>query len=189
MGRVPVDCKKYKGKKYYPSSYLAKKLYLSPERSRAVLQDYENISELGTNPKFYDKQLLDKIIDDYNNDKIKSKALQKRKEKERAKKIRLEEERAKAEKLTYESSEPMERPGSFFLANQMKEKLVSTMLNNLFAALGYEFDLELFYEDIEKIADYECSVRKIGVARPLDIVEAENRLLGNDGYLKNKNNR
>ena len=136
MGRLPADCKEYKGKNYYPSSYLAKKLYLSPERSRAVLQDYENISELGTNPKFYDKQLLDKIIDDYNNDKIKSKALQKRKEKERAKKIRLEEERAKAEKLTYESSEPMERLGPFFLANQMKEKLVSTMLNNLFAALG-----------------------------------------------------
>ena len=60
------------------------------------------------------------------------------------------------------------------------------MLKNLFSALGLEFDIELFYKDVEKVEKYKLHVGNYGVVRPLEIIDAENRLLGNDGYLKKK---
>ena len=60
------------------------------------------------------------------------------------------------------------------------------MLKNLFSALGLEFDIELFYKDVENVEKYKLHVGNFGIARPLEIIDAENRLLANDGYLKKK---
>ena len=68
--------------------------------------------------------------------------------------------------------------------NRIEKDLIPTMLRNLFAALGKEFDMELFYNDVEKVERYKRTVSDFGVPRPLDIVEAEERLTGNNGYLK-----
>lgn len=181
MSKNSIKEKFYDGKKYQTSAYLREKLFLSAERCRSILQGYEYNSELGENPKFYDEDIIKSIIDDYNNDEVKYKALEKRK-------IKQEKERAKAEKLSFENSESeLVDVGEWSLVNHRVEKeLVSTMLKNLFSALGLEFDIELFYKDVEKVEKYKLHVGNYGVVRPLEIIDAENRLLGNDGYLKKK---
>ncbi len=180
MGRVSVESKEYKGKTYYTSTYLAKKLYLSPERSRAILQQFKYNSDLGTNPKFYDSAMIEKLISDYEKNEFKSKALQKRKEKQ-------EKARAELEKDVYDNATPMtaDEVADWYLVQKRIEKdLVPTMLKNLFAALGHEFDMETFYRDIEKVESYKRSVGNYGLPRPQDVVAAEDRLLSDNGYLK-----
>ncbi|MBO4127962.1 hypothetical protein PFZ59_04955 [Streptococcus suis] len=180
MGRVSVETKEYKGKTYYTSTYLAKKLYLSPERSRAILQGFEHNSELGTNPKFFDLETIEKVINDYNSNDIKSQSLIKRKEKR-------EKARAELEKDLYDNATPMTADAvtDWYLVQQRIEKdLVPTMLKNLFAALGHEFDMETFYIDVEKVESYKRSAGNYGLPRPQEVVEAEDRLLSNNSYLK-----
>lgn len=180
MGRVSVKSKEYKGKTYYTSTYLANKLYLSPERSRAILQEFECNSDLGTNPKFYDSATIEKLISDYERHEFKSKALKKRKEKQ-------EKARAELEKDGYDNATPMtaDAAADWYLVQKRIEKdLVPTMLKNLFAALGHEFDMETFYRDVEKVESYKRSVGNYGLPRPQEVVEAEDRLLRNNGYLK-----
>ncbi|HGO5511949.1 TPA: hypothetical protein ACK2WK_001353 [Streptococcus suis subsp. hashimotonensis] len=180
MGRVSRDYEDYKGKRYYTSAHLAKKLYLSSERSRAILQGFEYNSDLGTNPKFYDEETINKLINDYNNNSIKRQSLKKRKEKR-------EKARAELEKGLYDNAAPMtaDEVADWHLVQKRIEKdLVPTMLKNLFAALGHEFDMETFYRDIEKVESYKRSAGNFGLPRPQEVVEAEDRLLSNNGYLK-----
>ncbi|MGQ9412354.1 hypothetical protein [Streptococcus pluranimalium] len=180
MGRVSVPFKEYKGKTYYTSAYLAKQLYLSPERCRAILQEFEYNSDLGTNPKFYDSTIIDKLISAYESNDIKRKSLQKRKEEK-------EKERSEREKNIYDNANPMtaDAVADWYLVQKRIEKdLLPTMLKNLFAALGHEFDMETFYKDVEKVESYKRSAGNYGLPRPQEVVEAEDRLLSNDGYLK-----
>lgn len=181
MSKNSIKEKIYEGKRYQTSAYLREKLFLSAERCRSILQSYEHNSELGENPKFYSENIIKSIIDDYYNDEVKYNALERRK-------IKQEKERANAEKISFENSESeLVDAGEWVLVNRRVEKeLVSTMLKNLFSALGLEFDIELFYKDVEKVEKYKLHVGNFGIARPLEIIDAENRLLGNDGYFKKK---
>ncbi|MFA9467587.1 hypothetical protein [Streptococcus sp. E24BD] len=180
MSKPSIDSKEFKGKTYYTSAYLRKKLYLSSDRARAIMLNYENDPDLGTNPKFYSEDVIDKIINDYYSDDVKFRTLEKRKEK-------AELKRAEEERRDYDKSELLsdEDAVDWFLTTKRVEKeLVPTMLKNLFSALGKEFDMETFYNDIMKVEKYKRVVGDYGIPRPLDIVEAEERLLSNDGYLK-----
>ena len=94
MAKKSIEEKIYDGKTYRTSAFLKKKLYLSAESSRRILQDYEHNPDLGVNPKFYDEKIINQIIEDYYNDESKMKSIEKRK-------IKLEEERALQEKISF----------------------------------------------------------------------------------------
>ena len=73
----------------------------------------------------------------------------------------------------------------WFLINKRIEKdLVIVMLKNLFSAMGKRFDMDLFNEDVAKVEKYNRAVGGYGIPRPLDIVEADDRLNADDGYLE-----
>lgn len=181
MPKNVVLKKEWNGKTYYTSTYLVQnELFLSSSTARSLLQNYEYKKELGSNPKYYSEDTIQGIIKEYENDKSKWTAVQQRKKK-------AELKRAEEERRDYDKSEPLSDEDSvdWFLATKRVEKeLVPTMLKNLFSALGKEFDMETFYNDIMKVEKYKRVVGDYGVPRPLDIVEAEERLLSNDGYLK-----
>ncbi|WP_161950131.1 hypothetical protein, partial [Streptococcus suis] len=72
----------------------------------------------------------------------------------------------------------------YLVQKRIEKDLAPTMLKNLFAALGHEFDMETFYRDIEKVESYKRSAGNFGLPRPQEVVEAEDRLLSDNGYLK-----
>ncbi|MQQ66556.1 MULTISPECIES: hypothetical protein [unclassified Streptococcus] len=179
MAKKSIEEKIYNGKTYRTSAFLKKKLYLSAESSRRILQDYEHNPDLGVNPKFYDEKIINQIIEDYYNDESKMKSIEKRK-------IKLEKERALQEKISFENYESeLVDVADWFLINKRIEKdLVIVMLKNLFSAMGKRFDMDLFNEDVAKVEKYNRAVGGYGIPRPLDIVEADDRLNADDGYLE-----
>ena len=163
---------------YYTSTHLVKnELFLAASTARSLLQNYEYVKELGNSPKYYDEETIKSIIDDYQNDEKKWTAVLQRKKK-------VEELRAAREQELYDIAKPVDVVDWLVCNNRIEKDLIPTMLRNLFAALGKEFDMELFYNDVEKVERYKRTVSDFGVPRPLDIVEAEERLTGNNGYLK-----
>lgn len=181
MPKKVIIKKEWNGKTYYTSTYLVQnELYLSASTARSLLQNYEYVKELGSNPKYYSDNTIQGIIEEYKNDKLKWSAVQQRKKK-------VEELRASHEKELYDNATPMasDEVADWYLVQKRIEKdLVPTMLKNLFGALGHEFDMETFYRDVEKVESYKRSAGNYGLPRPQEVVEAEDRLLSNDGYLK-----
>ena len=50
--------------------------------------------------------------------------------------------------------------------------------------MGKRFNMDLFNEDVAKVEKYNRVVGGYGIPRPQEIVEADNRLNGDDGYLE-----
>ena len=50
--------------------------------------------------------------------------------------------------------------------------------------MGKRFNMDLFNEDVAKVEKYNRAVGGYGIPRPLDIVEADDRLNADDGYLE-----
>ncbi len=181
MPKSVVLKKEWNGKTYYTSTYLVQnELFLSSSTARSLLQNYEYEKELGSNPKYYSEDIIQGIIKEYENDESKWTAVQQRKKK--AEELRAARERELYDKATAMTAD--EFADWHLVQKRIEKDLAPTMLKNLFAALGHEFDMETFYRDVEKVESYKRSAVNYGLPRPQEVVEAEDRLLSNNGYLK-----
>lgn len=198
MARKSVKMKKIDGVIYYTSTYFAEEVYLSKRAARSYLADFKSI-EGHTNPRLYEKAVMDKAVDSYKNG-ISTKEIY---EKKRMEKLMNEEyERAgieEDEEWEFRSKwEPKDNEEDYYLYyeeqyeknrhqihldNEFRNVLPIKMLECLFYIQGYEFDIQKFQEDF--ILHDECeSFRDPGDVRTEEHVKAVDRLESPNAYLR-----
>ncbi|WP_449454831.1 hypothetical protein [Streptococcus suis] len=180
----------------YTPSYLQEQLLLSSDRqARNILSGYESVE--GKSPKLYTQAVMEQAISDWKKKPNNLKKLLDRKEE-------WEKVRAEKEKKFYEEfvksyddqgNHPMVLPpskvGSVLEARvRFDNELQLMMIKNLYTALGIGFDYQRFFEDLEIDSEYNNQLRigniELGNERPVRVVEAQDRLYSDDGYLINK---
>lgn len=193
MVKFKKTTKLVNGQRLYTASYLQEQLLLTSDRqARNILSDYESV--VGKSPKLYTQSVIEQAISDWKSNPMNQKKLQERKE--NWEQMRAEKEKQFydqfEQKYNYDGSHPNVPSGlraSFATrANErFNNELQLMMLKNLYTALGVSFDYDKFFHDLEIDIAYKEKLKiegfEFGTVRPLAVIEAQERLDSDDGYL------
>lgn len=192
MVKLKKNSKFINGELFYTANYLKEQLLLTSDRqARNILSNYEHVQ--GKSPRLYEQSVIEKAISDW-----KSKPSNRKKLNERKKE--WEKLRADSEKKFYEKFEQNYNSigNNQSIPSGLKAKahdrfdneLQLMMLKNLYSALGISFDYEKFFTDLEIDNEYRwrlgTGALSFGNERPVEVIEAQERLLSDNAYLIKK---
>ena len=174
------------GVRYYTTRYFADKTFMTPRNARNILSKYESVPGY-SNPRLYTKQVMDIAIATYNARKS-AEEVEEILEKKRAK----EEEQQAQEFLQYCTSkkqeitentisDQIENEAIYSVQKDYNARLLIMMMKHLFYLQGYEFDEELFQNDLQFNAIAEA-FREAGEMRSKEHRKIIKRLESNHAY-------
>lgn len=174
------------GTRYYTARYFAEKTFMSVRNARNVLSKYECIKGY-SNPRLYTKQVMDVAIASYNADKSLEVIEEKLEEKRAAEELQYRECLQypifdEQNKLENDIGYQVESEAIYSVRKDYNERLLIMMMKHLFYLRGYEFDEELFQNDLEFNAVAEA-FREEGEMRSKEHRKIIKRLESNNAYL------
>lgn len=195
MARKSLRTKTINNITYYTSTYFATEVFVSKRYARDYLEDFKSIDG-HTNPKLYEKSIMDKAIDSYKH----GHSTKEKYEKYKMKKLIAEEqirsgleEDEEYKKMIefnqiidegryYESLDNMVY--NSYLNNNFEKELLIKMLEYLFFIQGYKFDIEKYRDDFKLHNKCEAD-REPGIMRTEEHIKAFDRLKSQSAYLQN----